>query len=116
MPTLRDHSRLLIVVGLVVLVGCAGGISGDQPTPEPDGADNTSQTPANGTLEVHYINVGQSVSTLIIGPDGDTILVDTGHYNDDGEYVIEYLQRHDIDRIDHLVSSHNDADHIGGNH
>ncbi|WP_239640283.1 lamin tail domain-containing protein [Halorubrum distributum] len=115
MPTLRDHSRLLIVVGLVVLAGCAGGISGDQPAPEPDGADNTSQPPANGTVEVHYINVGQSVSTLIIGPDGDTILVDTGHYNDDGEYVIEYLQRHDIDRIDHLVSSHNDADHIGGN-
>jgi len=115
MPTLRDHSRLLIVVGLVVLAGCAGGISGDQPAPEPDGADNTSQPPANGTVEVHYINVGQSVATLIIGPDGDTMLVDTGHYNDDGEYVIEYLQRHDIDRIDHLVSSHNDADHIGGN-
>ena len=115
MPTLRDHSRLLIVVGLVILAGCAGGISGDQPAPEPGGADNTSQPPANGTIEVHYINVGQSVSTLIIGPDGDTMLVDTGHYNDDGEYVIEYLQRHDITRIDHLVTSHADADHIGGN-
>ena len=115
MPTLRDHSRLLIVVGLVILAGCAGGISGDQPAPEPGGADNTSQPPANGTIEVHYINVGQSVSTLIIGPDGDTMLVDTGHYNDDGENVIEYLQRHDITRIDHLVTSHADADHIGGN-
>ena len=115
MPTLRDHSRLLIVVGLVILAGCAGGISGDQPAPEPGDADNTSQPPANGTVEVHYINVGQSVSTLIIGPDSDTMLVDTGHYNDDGEYVIEYLQRHDITRIDHLVTSHADADHIGGN-
>jgi competence protein ComEC len=100
---------------LVILAGCAGGISGDQPAPEPSGADNTSQPPANGTVEVHYINVGQSVSTLIIGPDGDTMLVDTGHYNDDGEYVIEYLQRHNITRIDHLVTSHADADHIGGN-
>jgi competence protein ComEC len=43
------------------------------------------------------------------------MLVDTGHYNDDGEYVIDYLQRNDITRIDHLVTSHNDADHIGGN-
>ncbi|ELZ32857.1 beta-lactamase [Halorubrum tebenquichense DSM 14210] len=43
------------------------------------------------------------------------MLIDTGHYNDDGEYVIEYLQRHDITRIDHLVTSHADADHIGGN-
>jgi len=43
------------------------------------------------------------------------MLVDTGHYNDDGEYVLDYLQRHGITRIDHLVTSHNDADHIGGN-
>jgi competence protein ComEC len=43
------------------------------------------------------------------------MLVDTGHYRDDGEYVLQYLQDHDIDRISHLVVSHNDADHIGGN-
>jgi competence protein ComEC len=43
------------------------------------------------------------------------MLVDTGHYQDDGEYVLQYLQAHGIDRIDHLVVSHNDADHIGGN-
>jgi competence protein ComEC len=64
---------------------------------------------------MHYINVGQSVSTLITSPSGETMLVDTGHYNDDGEYVLQYLQDHGIERIDHLVVSHNDADHIGGN-
>jgi beta-lactamase superfamily II metal-dependent hydrolase len=36
--------------------------------------------------------------------------VDTGHYRNDGEYVLQYLQAHGIDRIDHLVVSHNDAD------
>lgn len=55
------------------------------------------------------------MSTLIVSPEGETMLVDTGHYNDDGEYVLAYLQAHDITRIDHLVTSHNDADHIGGN-
>jgi competence protein ComEC len=64
---------------------------------------------------MHYINVGQSVSTLVVGPNNETMLIDTGHYHDDGEYILEYLQAHDIDRIDHLVVSHNDADHIGGN-
>jgi competence protein ComEC len=52
---------------------------------------------------------------LIIGPTGETMLYDTGHYQDDGEHVLEYLQAHNISRIDHLVVSHNDADHIGGN-
>jgi competence protein ComEC len=43
------------------------------------------------------------------------MLVDTGHFRDDGEHVLQYLQSHSISRIDHLVVSHNDADHIGGN-
>jgi competence protein ComEC len=108
---------LLVVVGvMVVLAGCAGAAPSDSTLGESTPEDNTeSVATTNGTVEVHYINVGQSVSTLIIEPDGETMLVDTGHYNDDGEYVIDYLQRHDITRIDHLVTSHNDADHIGGN-
>jgi competence protein ComEC len=64
---------------------------------------------------MHFINVGQSVSTLVVSPSGETMLVDTGHYQDDGEYVLHCLQAHGIDRVDHLVVSHNDADHIGGN-
>ena len=118
----RRASRALVVVALavaVVLAGCTGA-----PVSDPTATDGSSEAPlddatepatANGTLEVHYINVGQSVSTLVVGSDGETLLVDTGHYNDDGEHVIAYLQRHGIERIDHLVASHNDADHVGGN-
>ncbi|RLM67065.1 MBL fold metallo-hydrolase [Halorubrum sp. Atlit-8R] len=102
-------------MGIVVLAGCAGAAPGDQSPTGPDTGDEIPAGTANGTVEVHYINVGQSVSTLIFGPEGETMLVDTGHYNDDGEYVLEYLRRHDVTRIDHLVTSHNDADHIGGN-
>jgi competence protein ComEC len=77
--------------------------------------DSPSEFEANGTLVVHNINVGQSVATLVIGPTGETMLIDTGHFNDDGEHVLSYLEKHDIERIDYLVASHNDADHIGGN-
>jgi competence protein ComEC len=109
----RSH-RLLLALCLsgLLLAGCSGvvpteGAAADTPA-------NTT-TVANGILEMHYINVGQSVSTLIIGPTGETMLVDTGHFHDDGEYVLQYLQAHNIDRIDYMVVSHNDADHIGGN-
>jgi competence protein ComEC len=114
MRAVRSHGRLLIIIGIVLLAGCSGAVPSDPSAGTPDTGNESTPT-ANGTVEVHYINVGQSVSTLIIGPDGETMLVDTGHYNDDGEYVLEYLQAHDITRIDHLVTSHNDADHIGGN-
>jgi len=107
--------RLLLVVGIVFLAGCAGAVPGEQAPTGPDAGDDATVEAANGTVEVHYINVGQSVSTLVVGPAGETMLVDTGHYDDDGEHVLAYLRRHGIARIDHLVVSHNDADHIGGN-
>ena len=107
--------HVLLVVGIVFLAGCAGAVPGEQAPTGPDAGDDATVEAANGTVEVHYINVGQSVSTLVVGPEGETMLVDTGHYNDDGEYVLAYLRKHGIDRIDHLVVSHNDADHIGGN-
>ena len=107
--------KILLVAGIVVLAGCAGATPGDGVATGPDPGDEATVEAVNGTVEVHFINVGQSVSTLILGPEGAATLVDTGHYNDDGEYVLEYLRRHDVTRIDHLVTSHNDADHIGGN-
>ncbi|OYR42346.1 competence protein [Halorubrum sp. Ib24] len=122
MTSSRGLSRVLLVVCLVALAGCAGASLGD-PAPDTGSTPDTGAATdggadvaaANGSLEVHFVNVGQSVSTLVVGPDGETMLVDTGHYNDDGEHVLEYLRRHDITRIDHLVTTHNDADHIGGN-
>ncbi|GAA0551941.1 lamin tail domain-containing protein [Halorubrum ejinorense] len=107
--------KILLVVGIVFLAGCAGTVPAEQAPEGPDTVDEGTVETASGTVEVHYINVGQSVSTLVVGPEGETMLVDTGHYNDDGEYVLEYLRRHDVTRIGHLVTSHNDADHIGGN-
>jgi competence protein ComEC len=114
---------VLALAGLLVLAGCSGDVQ-QSPDVEPtqstlatdasrsSGADSDS---VNGTLEVHFINVGQSVSTLVISPEGETMLVDSGEFTDDGEYVLQYLRARDIDRIDHFVVSHNDADHIGGN-
>lgn len=116
--------RTIAVVVLVFLAGCTGGggtldTGGTEPTTATQQPTTTqSPTPTaslNGTLEVHFINVGQSVSTLLIAPNGETMLIDTGDFRDDGEPVLAYLQAHNIERIDYLVTSHADADHIGGN-
>ena len=115
MESPRNFTTLLLVAGIVILAGCAGGLSGDSSPASPEPTNESSTVSTNGSVAVHYINVGQSVSTLITSPTGETMLVDTGHYNDNGEHVLAYLQRHDISRIDHLVTSHSDADHIGGN-
>jgi competence protein ComEC len=66
-----------------------------------------------GTLQVHFIDVGQGASQLIIGSTGKTILIDAGN-NNKAAVVVDYLKQQKISRIDILVGTHPDADHIGG--
>lgn len=119
----RRVLAILAVLAVVVLAGCAGGMTdvgagspsttgtAEQTTAAPAA---TAETAPDGELSVHVLNVGQGSSTLIIGPDGETILIDTGDWRDDGEDVIAYLEAQGVTRIDHLVTTHPDADHIGG--
>jgi competence protein ComEC len=108
--------RGLLLIGVIFIVGTAGCIGG----PDPSSADNDTDLPPaesddlDGSLEIHAINVGQADATLIIAPSGETLLIDSGDWTDDGQTVIEYLDHHDVDRVDHLVATHAHSDHIGG--
>lgn len=66
---------------------------------------------AVGELEIHFLDVGQADSTLIIC-DGQTMLIDAA-LDDQGTKIQNYLQKQGIDRLDYLVLTHPDADHIG---
>lgn len=72
---------------------------------------------ATQDLEIHYINVQQGQCTLIIGPDGTTILYDGGN-EDKGTYeVVPYLQNLGIttsQTLDYMVVSHHHTDHYCG--
>ncbi|WP_227356129.1 lamin tail domain-containing protein [Haladaptatus salinisoli] len=117
---------VLLIACLVVLAGCASSGPNPTQTSTTTSTDTLSSatthspptssttTSSAGSLKVHYINVGQSASTLIVSPTGETMLIDSGDWRNDGEYVLQYLKQHNISRIDYLVTSHADADHIGG--
>ena len=70
------------------------------------------------TMEVVFLDVGQGDATLIQTPGGGTILIDAGlrsPYVDEGtRTVLPHLRRYGIARLDALVLTHADADHIGG--
>ncbi|MED0676876.1 MBL fold metallo-hydrolase [Aneurinibacillus thermoaerophilus] len=66
-----------------------------------------------GELQVHFIDVGQGASQLIIGSSGKTFLIDAGN-NSQEEEIVAYLRKNGIQKIDILVGTHPDADHIGG--
>lgn len=78
--------------------------------------------PVNNQLELHFIDVGQGDSALIITPGKGTILVDTGGWQDElvtgkgagTNTVVPYLHRLGINSLDVLIITHPHADHAGG--
>lgn len=63
------------------------------------------------TLELHFIDVGQGDAVLIRGPDGQDVLYDAGRSPGP---VLAHLRALGVERLDLVVASHADADHIGG--
>ncbi len=72
----------------------------------------------SGDLEIHAIDVGQGDAIAIRTPRGRWILVDAGPRTDRFDAgrrrVAPYLLRHGTRRVEALVVTHPDADHIGG--
>ncbi|HEX9670013.1 MAG TPA: PKD domain-containing protein [Thermoanaerobaculia bacterium] len=71
----------------------------------------------SGRLEIHTINVQQGASTLVVGPDGTTVLLDAGRSGKGADDVVPYLTSLGLlpaDGLDATLAGHLDADHIGG--
>lgn len=72
---------------------------------------------SGGELEIHYINVGQGTSILLIGPNGTSVLYDFGG-NENAQDILRYLNAETIlhieKEIDYAILSHRDSDHLGG--
>lgn len=103
-------SALFIIVAVIALaaslypnvIGFFKGLN-DQPR---------KPTVANGELSVHFLDVDQGDSILVISPEGKSMLIDTSVSKQD-DVIIEYLKACGIKKLDCMVLTHPDADHIG---
>lgn len=68
---------------------------------------------AGHEMHVHFIDVGQGDSILIESPSGKTMLIDGG-VKVAGQQIVSYLNELGINKLDIVVATHPDADHIGG--
>jgi beta-lactamase superfamily II metal-dependent hydrolase len=73
-------------------------------------ADLLSQ--ANGKLQIHYIDVGQGDTAVLISPEGQVALFDDGVYRN-CDKPVAFLQQLGVTAIDVHIASHYHADHIG---
>ena len=65
-----------------------------------------------GYLYVEFIDVGQGDAILVYDEGGNTMLIDTGVYSMYNQ-LDAYLSEAGISKIDYLMLTHPDADHIG---
>lgn len=69
---------------------------------------------ASGNLNIHFIDVGQADCTLLMTENAN-MLIDTGDLDDTyTEKIISYLKAQGVNKLDYLVLTHPDSDHIGG--
>ena len=98
----RGRNFVCLLALLLALSGCGAEEVGRNITPVPEGSG----------LQVHFIDVGQADSALVIC-DGHYMLIDGGNA-EDSDLVYAYLERHGAEHLDYMVASHAHEDHIGG--
>lgn len=64
-----------------------------------------------GELQVHFIDVGNA-DCILVRLDGHNMLIDTGEAPRE-QAVIDYLDRHKIEKLDLVICTHPHVDHMG---
>jgi competence protein ComEC len=68
-------------------------------------------------LEIYFIDVEGGQSTLIVDPQGESLLIDTGWPDSnhrDADRIMAAVKAANIDHIDYVILTHYHSDHAGG--
>jgi len=95
--------RYTVVAGVLCLILAAGAVLIGR-------SDPVVAPPRPGTIRVSFLDIGQGDATLLQS-EGHAVLVDSGP---PGAGVVDRLREEGIDRLDLIVATHAQADHLGG--
>jgi competence protein ComEC len=71
---------------------------------------------ANKTLDIYWVDVEGGAATLIVTPNGESVLIDSGNPGGRDSGRIHNVASHvaGLKKIDHLITTHMHTDHFGG--
>ncbi len=93
--------RILIALAALVLSGALlAGCTGDV------------DVPTDATLDIDALKVGKA-DAFVIRTKEHVLLLDTA-YKENGDAIVSHLEEAGIEKIDYLIITHFDKDHVGG--
>ncbi len=98
----KRRGSLVFLCMLFLFCGCGGKKSGEDFSGKWDLPE----------LTVTFFNVGKG-DAILIEAEEERMLIDSG-YDDTCEEILDYLEEQGIRRLDYLVITHFDKDHVGG--
>ncbi len=99
-----------MILGLLTVAGCAGAVqTGGKGNP---GAGSETLSLQENELAVQFLDVGQGSAALIHR--GDSWMLMDGGDREYSSYVVSFLKKQGVERLDYVVVSHYDADHLNG--
>lgn len=96
---LRRSAMALLAAAAVLLTACA---SSDTKKAEEDARE----------LTAYFFDAGKADAILLTTANG-AVLIDAGERGF-GKTILAYLEEHGIDKLDYLIITHFDRDHVGG--
>src|SRR6476660_3609603 len=91
--------RLVLPITLLILVAAAAAAA-----------------PPLRALDIYFIDVEGGQSTLLVTPDGQSVLIDAGYARNgrDADRILAVAREAGIERLDYLIVTHYHPDHLGG--
>lgn len=115
----KKYKHILLYLLIILILAVALTFFFHNSKNESAASNTSSNTPAADTssedppsFEIYFLDVGQGDCALITC-EGHSMLIDGGE-SSQSRKVYSFLQSHGIDRLDYIVASHADADHVGG--
>ena len=102
---------IVVAIALVTYFRTSGEAEAGDPQP-PEASAAAQQTPADETLTVRFLDVGQGDSILLACGD-ETMLIDGGPV-EEGQFLVSRLNRLDVAELTYVINTHPDEDHCGG--
>lgn len=96
----RVMFQYIVMLIILTLIGCSSYHT------------KTAASSETTLLDMTIFKIGKADSMLLMSG-GKTILVDTGE-DKHAKKIVTYLEKHNIEKIDYLILTHFDKDHVGG--